>query len=160
MLRFAFAVVVFVALMLTSVPSTHAASLASPDATRIIELINDHRAAAGLRPVTLNVILMTEAQRFSGVQAELGTLSHRGTDNTTGGQRLTAAGYRWSFWGENLAAGQETAEQVVAAWMASAGHRANVLSPLAREIGIGHTLKADDAAGYYDYWVMEVGKSR
>jgi uncharacterized protein YkwD len=123
-------------------------------------LINGQRLAAGLQPVTANAILMREAQRFSRVQASLGRLSHRGVDGTTGGQRLTRAGYRWSFWGENLAAGQSTPEQVVAAWTARPRHRAILLHPLAREIGIGHTFRAGDPNGYKDYWVAELARPR
>lgn len=127
---------------------------------RIVELVNARRAASGLRPVAVNWALMGEAQRFSAVQARLGYLSHRGVDGTTAGQRFMRVGYRWSFYGENLAAGQETAEQVVAAWMASPSHRAVMLNPLAREIGVGHTYRAGDPSGYIDYWVLELGQSR
>ncbi len=147
-------------------PVSHAAISAAPQqaavnatAARIITLINSNRAA-GLPPVSAQRTLMAEAQRFSGVQAQLGRVSHRGVDGTTGGQRLTRAGYRWSFWGENLAAGQETADQVVAAWMASPGHRANIMNPRGLHIGIGHTFRNNDSSGYYDYWVMEIGRPR
>ena len=164
MSRYVYALLVVAALFVPSLRSTaHAAGRRAPvrpEAARVVTLINAQRANAGLKPVTVNATLMAEAQRFSDVQAQLRTLSHRGTDNTTAGQRLTAAGYRWAFYGENLAAGQETPEAVVAAWMASPGHRANILAPKAREIGIGHTVKADDPARDFDYCVMEVGPSR
>jgi uncharacterized protein YkwD len=149
------------------VPVSHAAVSAAPrqgavnpTARRIIELINRNRAAAGLAPVSAQGTLMAEAQRFSGVQAQLGRVSHRGVDGSTAGQRLTRAGYRWSFWGENLAAGQETADQVVGAWMASPGHRANIMNAKGVHIGIGHTFRTNDPSGYYDYWVMEIGRPR
>ncbi len=163
MARFFFALLVLSALV---VPATRTSAAAprrqtiSPVAARIVELVNAERAAAGLKPVTINPLLMAEAQRFSAVQAELGRLSHRGLDNTNAGQRLTKAGYRWAFYGENLAAGQESPEAVVAGWMNSASHRANVLHPLAKEIGIGHTVKSGDAAGYVNYYAMEAGARR
>ncbi len=136
----------------------HHRMVADPTLARIILLINANRAAAGLAPVFAQDMLMAEAQRFSGIQASLGRLSHRGVDGTNAGQRLHRAGYRWSFWGENLAAGQENADAAVAAWMASPSHRANVMNPKARQIGIGHILRAGDPARYFDYWVMEVGR--
>ena len=162
MTRYFFALLVLAALV---VPATRTSAAAprqsvSPVAARIVQLVNAERAAAGLKPVTINLVLMTEAQHFSAVQAELGRLSHRGVDNTTAGQRLTKAGYRWAFYGENLAAGQESPEAVVAGWMNSASHRANVLHPLAKEIGIGHTVKSGDAAGYINYYAMEAGARR
>ena len=127
---------------------------------RIVELVNVQRAAAGMAPLTVNAILMNEAQRFSAVQAEIGTLSHRGIDGTDPGQRLTAAGYAWSFCGENLASGQRTAGEVVATWMNSPTHRAIILSLEAAEIGIGHSIRVDDASGTVNYFVMEVGRPR
>ncbi len=158
MARYFYALLVFAALFIPAIDST--AHAASPEATRVVALVNARRAAAGLQPVTINATLMAESQRFSGVQASLGRLSHRGVDNTTGGQRLTRAGYRWSFWGENLAAGQQTPEQVVTAWMNSPAHRAVMLNRNAREIGIGHTVRQGDPARFVDYWVMEVGRPR
>ena len=133
---------------------------ANPALGQIITLVNARRAAVRLHPLTVNWTLMNEAQRFSGVQASIGRLSHRGVDSTTAGQRLTRAGYRWSFYGENLAAGQETAAAVVAGWMASPGHRANMLSPKAFEIGVGHTYRTNDPSRYFDYWVIELGRRR
>jgi uncharacterized protein YkwD len=132
----------------------------SPLAERIFTLINVQRVAAGLRPVTVNAMLMAEAQRFSGIQADLGTLSHRGNDGTNAGQRLTRAGYNWRFYGENLAAGHITADDVVTAWMNSPSHRAIMLHPRAQEIGIGHTHRDNDPARYVNYYAMEVGQPR
>ncbi len=126
----------------------------------IVELVNVQRAAAGVAPLKVNAILMNEAQRFSAVQAEMGTLSHGGIDGTTPGQRLTAAGYIWSFCGENLAAGQRTADGVVAYWMNSSTHRATLLSPEATEIGIGHSIRVDDPSRLMNYYVMEVARPR
>ena len=127
---------------------------------RIVELVNVQRAAAGVQPLTVSAILMNEAQRFSAVQAELGTVSHDGNDGSTPGQRLTAAGYIWSFCGETLAAGQRTAGEVVAYWMSSPTHRATLLSPEAAEIGIGHSIRVDDPSGLINYYVMEVARPR
>lgn len=128
-----------------------------PFGAQVVELINMNRANAKLKPVTGYQILTNEAQRFSTVIARLGNVSHRGDDGSNGGQRLLRAGYRWTFWGENLAAGQESAIQLVADWMASPTHRANILHPKAKEIGIGHTFVDGDPAGYFDYYVMETG---
>ena len=154
--------IVLLAAVFLPLPQAHAAPRPAADSAlgQIITLVNVHRAAARLQPLTLNRTLMSEAQRFSAVQASIGRLSHRGVDGTTAGQRLTRAGYNWSFYGENLAAGQETAAAVVAGWMASPGHRAVMLSPKAYEVGIGHTYRSNDPARFYDYWVMELGRPR
>jgi uncharacterized protein YkwD len=159
--RYLYVCLLLAALFVPAVRTTaHAAAPAAVDpiAARIVELVNQQRAVAHLAPVTMNETWMAEAQRFSGVQASLGYLSHRGVDGTTAGQRLTRAGYRWRFYGENLAAGFETPDQVVAAWMASPGHRANILTALATEIGVGHTFRPDDPARYFDYWAVELAR--
>ena len=51
--------------------------------------------------------------------------------------------------GENLARGQFTAQEVVGDWMASPGHRRNILEPEFTEMGI---------AIFNEYWVQTFGK--
>ena len=53
------------------------------------------------------------------------------------GTRVGATGYVWARLVENLAVGQRTPEEVVAAWLASPAHRANVLDPAVTELGLG-----------------------
>jgi uncharacterized protein YkwD len=127
---------------------------------RIVELINLRRREAGLAPLTPHQTLTDCAQKYSEVQAARGDISHTGPDGSNPGQRLSRCGYRWRSYGENLAAGQSSAEEVVAAWMASPGHRRNILSTKVREIGIGHTYRAGDPNRYYDYYVMEAGSRK
>jgi uncharacterized protein YkwD len=159
-------IVVFLLLTMLLIPRPGATLAAprtveiSPMAARIIDLVNQQRSAAGLGALNVHAVLMTEAQRFSVVQADLGSISHRGNDGTNAGQRLTRAGYNWRFFGENLAAGHQTAEDVVAAWMKSPTHRAVVLHVKAREIGIGYTYRANDPNMFRSYYVMEVGQQR
>ena len=168
MSRTATLVLLLAALILPAFHSTAQAAPTGPRKTprrstivaRIIDLVNTERLAAGLPPLTVSTPLVLEAQRFSAVQADMGTLSHRGNDGTTAGQRLTNAGYSWSFYGENLAAGQTTADDVVSAWMNSPDHRANMLSPKATEIGVGHTTRLDDPSRFVNYYVLEIGRAR
>jgi len=165
MTRKLFACLMFALLLIPAARATQAAPRTtnitmSPVAGRIVELVNGHRRVAGLPPVTVNPTLMVEAQRFSAVQAGLGRLSHRGNDGTTAGQRFTRAGYNWRYYGENLAAGQTTAERVVAAWMTSPTHRAVMLHAQMTEIGIGHTWRASDPSRYMNYYTLEVARPR
>lgn len=168
MLRFVY--VLFVCSVLVGsfgrVASVHASGWfqqkqpSAPVSERIIELVNAERVKAGLPVAHVSDALMTEAQRFSVVQAALQGLSHRSSDQTNAGERLKQAGYRWKFYGEALAAGQPTPEAVVAGWMNSPTHRAILLHPKAQEIGVGHTHNPDDTAGFVDYYVMEVALPR
>jgi uncharacterized protein YkwD len=66
-----------------------------------------------------------------------------------------AAEFEYEYWmiGENLAAGQTSPEQVVADWMASPGHRENMLGETYTEVGVGLRQGGD----YGLYWVLEFG---
>lgn len=160
-------IVVLLVFLVLIAPSIRSSAQAAPGqydasrvAIRVVELVNAQRAAVGRPPVVLNMTLLVEAQRFSEVQARLGRLSHSGDDNSTLMDRLRRAGYPYRFCAENLAAGQASPDAVVVAWMASPGHRANILHPQAQEIGIGFTMRADDPAGLVRYWTMELGRNR
>jgi uncharacterized protein YkwD len=81
--------------------------------------------------------------------------SHTGSDGSSPGQRISRAGYRWWTYGENIAAGYPSPEHVVDAWMNSAGHRANILNPDFRDIGVGYIYKPDTTYGHY--WTQDMG---
>ena len=62
--------------------------------------------------------------------------------------------YDYYMIGENLAAGQATPAQVMADWMESAGHRANILEASFVELGVG----VRTGGTYGTYWVQEFGR--
>jgi uncharacterized protein YkwD len=163
MFRYSVLLFICAAFLLAPFRTTQAAPARAeltPFTSRVIDLINVERAHAGLHALRVHDMLMAEAQRFSGVQASMGRLSHRGNDGSTAGQRLTRAGYRWAVYGENLAAGQTTPEDLVAGWMNSPSHRANILSRRVVDLGVGHTQRWDDPSGFVNYYVLEVAVSR
>jgi uncharacterized protein YkwD len=57
----------------------------------------------------------------------------------------------YKTWGENIAAGQATPKEVVDAWMASPGHKANILREEFTHMGVGYTRS--DAFG--TLWALE-----
>lgn len=128
--------------------------------SRIVDLVNAQRRNARLAPLTVHSTLMSCAQQYSDVQASTGAINHTGPDGSNPGQRLTRCGYRWRHYGENLAAGYANPDELVAAWMASPGHRRNILNPKVREIGLGFAHRDNDPGQYYDYYVMELGVRR
>ena len=67
-------------------------------------------------------------------------------------------GYRWRALAENIAAGQRTVADVMAGWIASPGHYANLVNPAYRHVGLGHA--SSDAGAYGDYWVQDFGRGR
>jgi uncharacterized protein YkwD len=72
------------------------------------------------------------------------------------GQRAHNAHYNWSAVGENVAAGQTSAAQVMNSWMNSQGHRENILNRNFNNIGTGI---ARDTNGV-TYWCMVLGRSQ
>ena len=124
---------------------------ASGAVARVVELVNQERAEAGCAPVTANSTLATAAQRHSEDMASTGTMSHTGSDGSDPGERITRAGYAWSTYGENVAYGYSTPEQVMQGWMTSPGHKANILNCSFKEIGVGLSGT---------YWTQDFGTAR
>jgi len=105
-------------------------------------LLNGERADRGLTPLRRNRDLQRAALAHGGDMVEHLYFSHSGRNGSQPAQRIRAAGYlssggAWRI-GENLAWGTgdlATPTSIMAAWMASAGHRANILQPAYREVG-------------------------
>jgi hypothetical protein len=68
---------------------------------------------------------------------------------------MSDAGYNWFACGENIAAGYTSPAAVVAAWMASPGHHANIMYPTFREIGVSYLYYASST--YRRYWTQDFG---
>ncbi|HEY3079775.1 MAG TPA: CAP domain-containing protein [Chloroflexota bacterium] len=155
MRRLLFVWLVLMAVAIT-LPAREAAAGTVAERARVVELVNGERARNGLAPLWENAALTSAAEAYAATMASADFFSHTGLDGSTLVSRAEAAGYvGWTWLGENIAAGQSTPEQVFQAWMDSPGHRANILSPNAREIGIGHGYNA--VARYRHYWTMELG---
>ena len=124
---------------------------AATSTTRVIELVNGYRARAGLAPLRYNANLTWAAQSYAQVLASGYCFGHYCGRVPSIAARIQYAGYpvRWTY-GENIAAGSWTPEGVVAMWMASPGHRANIYNPYFREIGVGVTF----GGPYGVYWTQ------
>jgi uncharacterized protein YkwD len=122
---------------------------------RVLELTNTEREQAGLGPLALSPELTGAAQDYSQVLASGGCFAHSCGPRPKFRDRVEQAGYLgWTAIGENIAAGYATPEAVVAGWMSSAGHRANILSPHFSEIGIG---VVHGGGGFGIYWTQDFG---
>ncbi|WP_234042285.1 sigma-70 family RNA polymerase sigma factor [Streptomyces marianii] len=128
--------------------------LPSGDVAQVVALVNTERAKAGCGPVRSNDKLETAARRHSEDMAARGYFDHTSPDGTDPGDRITAAGYRWSTYGENIARGQQSPSSVMDSWMNSPGHRANILNCSFKELGVG----IHDASGG-PWWTQAFGTS-
>lgn len=134
---------------------------------RVLELINAARqqgrrcgrtTLAATTPLQRNNALESAAGSHAQDMAENNFLGHESSSGLMPGDRATKVGYAWSTIGENVAAGQTTAEEVVDTWLASAGHCENLMSPRYTETGVAHAVS--DSSDKGTYWVQIFGKSK
>ncbi|MFG3601868.1 CAP domain-containing protein [Micromonospora chersina] len=121
---------------------------------QVVDLVNQERAKAGCKALTIDDKLMLAAQRHSQDQADHKTMSHDGSDGSDVGDRLDRVGYAWRSYGENVAWNQQSPAAVMDAWMNSPGHRANILNCSFTEIGVGV------ARSNGPYWTQDFGTPR
>lgn len=118
--------------------------------------VNQYRRAYGIAPVAMNAKVQLAAQKHSNYQASISTMTHRGKWWATydAGKRIKLESYNWSWWGENVAAGQANCDVVVRAWMNSPGHRANILNPKFTNIGVAAKKSTKGTI----FWTMDFGR--
>lgn len=123
--------------------------------SQLFEAVNAERRKAGLSVLHREDTLMVVSDFYACRLADGGFFSHRDPfDNSTIDSRAIAFGYPFMKVGENLAAGQLSVEEVMEAWMASPGHRANILDPDFTEIGLAVKIGGADGP----FWVQEFGR--
>jgi uncharacterized protein YkwD len=98
------------------------------------------------------------ASSHAAEMARYSYFSHTGRDGSTVDGRATLAGYPWRQIGENIAAGQMTADAVVRGWINSPGHCANIMSPAYSEMGAAFVVNQQSSMGIY--WAQVFGAAR
>ncbi|CAG0933322.1 hypothetical protein PLCT1_02332 [Planctomycetaceae bacterium] len=107
-------------------------------AVQVLALVNQERANnGGLPPLANNTALAQVAYDHSWDMQYRNFFSHTNPGGADPFDRMAAAGISYSYAGENIAMGYATPADVMAGWMASSGHRANILNVNYTEIGIG-----------------------
>ena len=136
-------------------------------AARVLELVNAARAQArqcgrrafapapALKP---SAVLASAAAAHARDMAEHTELTHTGSDGSKPADRITRAGYEWRGSGENVAAGQQDADAVVAAWLESPGHCANIMEPNFTEMGVAFVQVPGANPGIY--WAQSFATPR
>lgn len=115
-----------------------AAPLAGGEITpeSVVRLMNAERAERGLAPLRADVRLAGAAAARMTHMEEEQFWAHNAPDGTPPFVWIAPNGYRFAAAGENLARGFENAELLVASWMESPGHRANILGNAFIDCGI------------------------
>jgi len=123
----------------------------------LLQLVNDVRkkgctCGSTLMPAVGAVIwsdqLAKAAYDHSVDMNKQGYFSHTGFDGSDPAQRITAAGYYWSTWGENIAEGYSTEQIVINAWLGSEDHCMNIMNGAFKDIGVGRDG---------NYWTQDFG---
>lgn len=122
----------------------------STQADEVLKLVNQERKKQGLAALTLSSKLTSVANTKAKDMAVNKYFAHESPTYGTPFQMLQQFGVKYSYAGENIAAGQKTSQQVMNSWMNSSGHRANILNKNYTQLGVGFY-----AGGSYDtYWVQ------
>lgn len=121
------------------------------DEARAVYLGNLARRDNGIPPLRWNRQLTHAARWYSWDSTEnrpAGFCGHQDTNGNWPDYRARAFGYLGGAGAENAFCGYVTPEYAIQGWMNSPGHRANLLDPNAREIGLGYYRRDGDGRGY------------
>lgn len=108
----------------------------SVDQKELIRLTNEERVKAGLPRLRENPRLNLAAEAKAQNMFEEDYWAHYSPSGKDPWGFINAAGYKFTFAGENLARNFYTSDEVVKAWMASPTHKENIVNNRYQEIGI------------------------
>ena len=134
----------------------------------MLNLINQARSQArkcgsqympAVQPLKWNLILERTAQAHANDMAQNNYFQHNSKDGRTSHDRMQQAGYtmqkRLFMTAENIAAGDESASQVIESWLSSPEHCKNLMTPELTEVGMAVASKM--GTEYTNYWVQHFG---
>lgn len=120
----------------------------------LVDLINGFRAQNGKGSLAIHERLGAAATHHSQDMANKNYFSHKLANGASPEENIRCHGYSYRAYGENIAAGFESARDTFAQWENSSGHRKMMLGNF-NEIGIG---RAHNANARYDwYWTANFG---
>jgi uncharacterized protein YkwD len=106
-------------------------------ALEVLDLVNQERTSRGLDPLIGHAGADDAAYGHAYDMDARNFFDHINPTGESPGDRLDRHGVSWSGAAENIARGQDTPADVMADWMSSAGHRANILDPSYTHLGVG-----------------------
>lgn len=118
--------------------------------TEVIRLVNIQRTNRGLPALTSHWELSRVARYKSQDMIDKNYFAHNSPTYGSPFDMMETFGLKFSSAGENIAYGQRTPQEVVTAWMNSAGHRANILSNSFSHTGVGAAKKSNGTI----YWTQ------
>ncbi|UKS61528.1 CAP domain-containing protein [Bacillus toyonensis] len=128
-------------------PAEEAKSLSEFE-QRVVELTNAERTKQGLPALKIDTELSKVARVKSEDMQKNNYFDHNSPTYGSPFDMMKKFGISYTSAGENIAQGQRTPEEVVQAWMNSAGHRANILNNGFTHIGVGYVESGN-------YWTQQ-----
>jgi len=123
-------------------------------AGEVLKLVNEFRKENGLRALRRDAKAEKAAQGHALDMAERGFFNHVNPDGVKLGQRVQATKVKHYAAGENIARGQKSPQEVMEGWIASPGHRANLLRPYWTKLGVGLARGTNHKAEPELVWVQ------
>ncbi|POM77673.1 hypothetical protein PHPALM_4913 [Phytophthora palmivora] len=152
---FTFAVVALIGMTNAEAEDHVARELQVADfSTKLLNAVNAKRAEKGLKAVCINTKLAKAAQTLADDNAKNNKVSTRGSDGSTPTSRYNAQQIKTAESAELAAAGQASADAVVATWIKSSS--AYLFSDF-KFIGPGYAY--DKTKLYKHYWVMDMANA-
>lgn len=110
---------------------------ASEQAQAVLKIVNQERAKQGLKALVLDKQLNNVAQLKAEDMKKNNYFDHNSPTLGSPFDLMRSQGVSYRTAGENIAAGQQSAEAVMNSWMNSSGHRANILNANYTKLGVG-----------------------
>ncbi len=123
----------------------------SEQAEAVLKLVNQERTKQGLQALTLDKKLNNVAQLKAEDMRNKNYFDHNSPTYGSPFDLMRSQGVDYRTAGENIAAGQTSAQKVMTDWMNSSGHRANILNGNYKKLGVGYCT----GGSYGTYWVQE-----
>lgn len=136
----------------------------------VLEIVNQVRAKGAdcgsqgsfgpAGPLTTEPALRCAARLHSVDMHVRNFFAHDNLDGVDPFQRMEAAGFVGSYMGENIAYGPGEPADVMAMWMDSDGHCANIMNPNFTLLGVGYHPGSSERGGRRHFWTQNFGAPR
>jgi uncharacterized protein YkwD len=140
-------------------PGSSSAAAYTPETEELafLDLLNAYRSAHGAGRLSLQHQLGAAAEHHSQDMAEHNYTSHNLSNGDGPLKNIERFGYsNFTYWGEIIAAGFETADEAISALKTSPSHDEMMRKKQFNHCGIGRAHSADSQWGWY--WTVTFGK--
>ncbi|MCM3677328.1 CAP domain-containing protein [Peribacillus simplex] len=118
---------------------------------QVLSLVNEERSKSGLPSLEMDSDISNVAILKSEDMRDKNYFNHTSPSYGSPFDMMKSFGISYEYAGENIAAGQPSADAVMKSWMNSPGHKANILNKNYTHIGIGHVT----GGKYTHYWTQQ-----